>query len=256
MSLLVVDNKVLVDSPSLVLFDKDGTLVDIHHYWVSMIRLRADLISQRLFAREEIRPPVKAALESAMGVDQETNRMKFEGPVGVKPRPEIVDVVVRASREYGAITDSNSIESMFKEVDETTSIDMKPLVKILPGVVDLLDQLRSHNIPAAIVTTDITERAKKAMGTVGLSRYFIDIVGGDIVEKTKPHSDLAEYVLSKSTVFNKNVVVIGDHPVDVEMGLAAGISTNIGVLTGLSDAAAFHHLDCTTVRDLTKVVVR
>ena len=256
MSRLIVDNQVLVDSPSLVLFDKDGTLVDIHHYWVSMIRLRADLISQRLCSNEEQLTQIKSALISAMGVDQETIRMKPEGPVGVKPRPEIVDVVVQTCRERGVITDSSSIESMFKEVDETTSIDMKPLVKILPGVVDLLDQLRSHNIPAAIVTTDITERAKKAMGTVGLSRYFIDIVGGDIVEKTKPHSDLAEYVLSKSTVFNKNVVVIGDHPVDVEMGLAAGISTNIGVLTGLSDAAAFHHLDCTTVRDLTKVVVR
>ena len=253
---LIVNNEVMVDSPSLVLFDKDGTLIDIHYYWVSMIRLRADLISQRLFTREDNQTKVKTALISAMGVDQEVNRMKPEGPVGVKPRPEIVEVVVRTIRKHGVMTDSDSIELMFKEIDQTTAIDMKPLVKVLPGVVGLLDQLKLHNVPMAIVTTDITERANKAMETLGLSDYFIDIVGGDLVDKTKPYPDLAEFVISQSKMFNNNVVVIGDHPVDVEMGLTAGISANIGVLTGLSDADAFHHLDCTTVLNLTKIEVR
>jgi phosphoglycolate phosphatase len=256
MTQLIVNDQVLLESPGLILFDKDGTLLDIHHYWVSMIRLRADLISECLFNGNEVRAKVKKALISAMGVDQETERMKPEGPVGVKPRPYIVDVAVQIVREFGASSDVVTMEATFKEIDQSTARNMLPLLKCLPGVVGLLDQLKKHGVPAAIVTTDITERACKAMETLGLSDYFIDIVGGDAVAKTKPSPDLAEYVILNNKLLADNVVVIGDHPVDIEMGLATGVRINIGVLTGLSDSAAFNNLDCATVQDLTMVQVR
>jgi len=256
MTQLIANDQVLLESPELVLFDKDGTLVDIHHYWVSMIRLRADLISQRLFSGEEVRENVNQSLISAMGVNLETGRMMPEGPVGVKPRSEIVNVAVQAVNLLGAKTDALSMESMFKEIDQSSATNMRPLLKILPGVVDILDSLSKQGIPVAIVTTDLTERAEKAMDAIGLLHFFIDIVGGDAVKKTKPFPDLAEYVISKHNCSPDNVVVIGDHPVDIQMGQTAGVRTNIGVLTGLSDSAAFNHLDCTTVQDLTKIQVK
>jgi len=256
MTQFIVNGETLIESPSLVLFDKDGTLIDIHHYWVSMIQLRAHLLSERLFIGSDIREQVNKALISAMGVDQDTARMKPEGPVGVKPRPYIVDVAVHTVREFGASSDSVSMEALFKEIDQLTAKDMSPFLKCLPGVVDLLGQLKNHGIPAAIVTTDITERACKSMETLGLSDYFIDIVGGDAVANTKPSPDLAEYVISNHKFVADNAVVVGDHPVDIEMGMAAGVRTNIGVLTGLSDLVAFNHLKCTTIEDLTMVQLR
>ena len=38
----------VLEKPEAVFFDKDGTLIDIHHYWGSMIKIRADLICERL----------------------------------------------------------------------------------------------------------------------------------------------------------------------------------------------------------------
>ena len=256
MTQLIVNGQILHETPSLVLFDKDGTLVDIHHYWVSMILHRASLITERLFIENDIKKQVQKALISAMGVDQDTARMKPEGPVGIKPRPYIVDVAVETVKEFGILSDAVSMEAMFKEIDQLTAKDMSPLLKCLPGVVDLLKQLKKHGVPAAIVTTDITERACKAMEALSLSDYFIDIVGGDAVSNTKPSPDLAEYVISTYNCVPEKVVVVGDHPVDIEMGLAAGVRTNIGVLTGLSNSDAFNHLSCVIAEDLTKVQVR
>ena len=36
----------LPKNQSLFAFDKDGTIIDVHHYWVSMTQLRVKLISE------------------------------------------------------------------------------------------------------------------------------------------------------------------------------------------------------------------
>src|SRR3989344_2511413 len=80
------ENRLLRKGIKAVLFDKDGTLVDIHHYWTSIIRLRAEKLSHKFESNA-------SSLMEAMGIDTLTNRMKPEGPVGVKPRAFIVGVV-------------------------------------------------------------------------------------------------------------------------------------------------------------------
>lgn len=256
MSELLVNGVTALNDPELILFDKDGTLIDIHHYWASMIRIRSELIVDRLFSCSSKRQVVKYDLIDAMGVDQARSRMKPEGPVGVKPRPFIVEVATQTVRMHGANIDILGMEELFKEVDAETAKDLSPLLRLLPGAIDLLDQCRRCAIPVAIVSTDITERACKAMEALNIDHYFVDIVGGDCVKNTKPAPDLAEWVLDKRQPARDKVVVIGDHPVDIRMGIAAGISANVGVLTGLSDVHAFEGLDCLIAADLTAVEVR
>ena len=44
---LLVGGNLFLDNPQLIMLDKDGTLIDIHHYWASMIRLRAKKIGEK-----------------------------------------------------------------------------------------------------------------------------------------------------------------------------------------------------------------
>ena len=253
MSEIIANNKNF-DNIKLVLFDKDGTLIDIHHYWVSMIKLRAELLVKRYFngANNEI----KNKLVDLMGVNVRDNKMKPDGPVGIKPREFIVDIVTRFLIENKINVSNNKIESLFKEVDESTEADILPLLSVLPNVRELLKSLKDCHIKIAIVSTDITHRAIAAMRALKLDGFFDIIVGGDAVEKTKPSADLALYVMNKLNVSANNSLVIGDHLVDLQMAQSAKIFANIGVLTGMSNKAAFLGENIEIVDNLNSVKVK
>ena len=98
-----------------VLFDKDGTLVDIHHYWASMIRLRASLLAEQCSV--DVEEGVLAdRLIWAMGVDQTSGRIRPEGPVGVQPRSVIVSVATEVIHEFGLTVTEAEVEQAFAEV--------------------------------------------------------------------------------------------------------------------------------------------
>lgn len=256
MSVLLIDGRVALDPVEAILFDKDGTLIDIHHYWASMIRLRAARVVERWFPDAPERDAIKAELCDIMGVDLVSGRMKPEGPVGVKPRPFIINVATETVRAHGIRIDNESMESLFGEIDRETADDLLPLMRLLPGVSVLLAQASSAGVEMAVVSTDITDRARRAMEALDIAKYFRFIIGGDAVAETKPAPDLAQRVLREGGYRAEHSVVVGDHPVDVKMGLAAGIATNIGVLTGLSAREGFDGATCTLIEDLRSLQVR
>jgi len=251
MTSLACGDRVVLANPQLVLFDKDGTLIDIHHYWSSMIRLRARMICDTWFSGHVRRVEAQAHIERALGVDHQSGRMRSEGPVGVKPRAFIVNVTRMALNDLGIDVTIERIEALFAEVDVMTGCDLLPLLRLLPGVAALLEALDHNGVAMGIVSTDITARAAKAIDVLGLLRYFRFVLGGDAVVRTKPAPDLVEAALSRGKFRRERTIVVGDHPVDIQMGRSASVGANIGVLTGLSGEEAFAGLDCIVAPDLT-----
>jgi len=252
---ILIDNEVIHSSPEVVLFDKDGTLIDIHHYWVSMINIRSEYIVDRWFPEVSNKQEIKYKLIETMGVDVQSWKMDPNGPVGVKPRSFIVHTTADVVRNMGCEISDDDMENIFLEVDAETSNNMLPLLKLLPGVERLLMKLKRYSIHAVIVSTDITSRARKAMQVLGIEQYFLEIIGGDLVKNTKPASDLAELALDRVGCMASSAIVIGDHPVDMLMGKNAGIDANIGVLTGLSRKKSFNECRCNIITDLKSINV-
>jgi len=250
---LLMNGEVIHPSPEIILFDKDGTLIDIHHYWASMIRIRSEWIVERWFAESSESHRIAITLQEAMGVDTNSGRMKPDGPVGIKPRPFIVEVAMSVVEDNGQKINVDQMEALFAEVDQLTSNDMLPLLKVLPGVEEFLESIQHCGIKAIVVSTDITSRARKAMQTLKLDHYFSEIIGGDLVENTKPAPDLAELALRSGQCNAEAAVVLGDHPVDIGMGINAGVEVNIGVLTGLSDQQVLIKHDCLIASNLESI---
>jgi len=256
MTSLFVEGREYLTDPELLLFDKDGTIIDIHHYWTSMIKIRAGLVSDKWFENSAGRDEVTDTLMDAMGVDLASWRMKPEGPVGVKSRPEIVNIAANVVRGHGVeITDSD-MEEVFGQADDISAEDLLPLLKILPGVLEFLQSAKSNGIKLAIVSTDLVDRSKRALAALEIAHLFDAVFGGNSVKTTKPAPDMAQLAVKECGSQYAKTVVFGDHPVDMKMGLNAGVGGVVGVLTGIAHPQQFSEYGCPIVKDFTKLSLK
>jgi len=251
-----IDKRIVKVNPEIVLFDKDGTLIDIHHYWASMLRLRSAMIVEKWFSSHGNKNKIERELIDSMGVDLSSGKIKITGPVGIKSREFIVNLASNIVRSNGVQIQNTETEEIFLEIDRITSKDMAPLLRPLPGVFNLLKNLEMANITMAVISTDITSRTRLAMETLKIDHFFTEIIGGDIVNNTKPSPDLVIQISKKTRIKTNKMMVIGDNPVDIKMGLSANINLNLAVLTGLSDIKSFDNLNCMVINNLKCIEVK
>lgn len=102
---------------------------------------------------------------------------------------------------------------------------------IYNGVLDFLEELKSHNIPTAIVTSSDNEKMNSLFSQhPNLKEYFNIIITGSDVTHSKPHP---EGYLSAAKDINRNpsdCFVFEDSLQGLEAGIASG-ATVIGLTT-------------------------
>jgi HAD superfamily hydrolase (TIGR01549 family) len=249
-SLLLPNGK--IDKVKMVIFDKDGTLIDVHHYWCSMIEFRAEFFVNSL--NIEDKQQLYDDLVDAMGINLRTKKMKPEGPVGIKPRSLIIDVALKTIKKYDEDYTEEMVVDIFKEVDEFSKTKLTTIVKALPDVQRVLRDLKDANIKISIATTDLSERALLAMKSLNIDSYFIDIAGADLVKNAKPNPDLVKYIMLKNNLLKENIVVIGDSMADLGMAKNAQCKF-IGVKSGLFTDEFISQSE-NIIDDLTKLRVK
>ena len=239
----------VIENINLVVFDRDGTLIDLYHYWSKMLRLRAELIAKKLILGEKH----VDGMVSAMGVDIKNKRIKKEGPVGLKKR----EIVMEAAIDYlTSVQIENTYDicfESFKEVDQISQTKLDILIKPIDGMFSLLDKLHSKGCKLAIATTDRTNRAEISMDYLGIKDKFDCILGADSVSNPKPAPDMIEKVMTELNIDKNNTVMIGDAPTDISMGLNANIKASIGVCTGLTSYDDLKGMTPYVINDISEI---
>ncbi len=109
------------------------------------------------------------------------------------------------------------------------------VTRLLPGVVEALAALRQAGYRLGIVTRNSSAAVARIIGDAPLP--FDALLCREAVHRPKPHP---AHVLEMLHLLERTPAVtlmVGDHPMDIEMGHAAHMPT-VAVLTGQSDAAA------------------
>ena len=112
--------------------------------------------------------------------------------------------------------------------------------KTLPykDVIEMLSNIPQQKV---LLSNKDEKFSKQILNTLGLSKYFTEIYGGDSF-KEKKQSPLPIYEIMKKFSLNKeNVVMVGDGANDIMVGKNAGITT-IGVLYGYSSQQQLNEL--------------
>jgi len=248
---LSVNSKVIHDV-GLVIFDKDGTLIELYHYWSQMVALRTRIIGEAV----DLGTEHQAGLRWALGVDEKAGRLRREGPVGLKKR----EIVLKAATDYldgiGHRDTLQLCEQAFERADEISSGDLRQFIRPIQGAVSLMGALHDHGCRIALATVDVSRRARLAMEFMGISDTLDLVVGGEEVARSKPDPEMIHIILDRLGIGRSQAVMVGDALSDVQMGINAGLKACIGVLTGFATAEQIRTLTPFIARDVSELAVR
>ncbi len=210
----------------LIIFDKDGTLVDLYSLLLANAKARRDCI-QKLGGLE-----IARLWGKIVGVDLENGKIDADGPlVSMSQKDEIEFAALSFYINGYAWNESRRmIETVYEEAEEI----LRPLFGsvLMKGVREKLETLKKHGFKLAIASNGKHVGIEESFTALGIRSLFDVIVGCDDVKVGKPSPDMINEVLEKIGLRASEAVVVGDSWHDMEMGRNAGVKACIGVLTG------------------------
>lgn len=188
----------------MVIFDFDGTLADSEDLLIELVLHAlaeaglAPVVEPRAIGRL-IGLPLLEVLSAASGV----------------PADRLYDV----GRLYRRHADTDGVVARFR---------------LFPGVRQTLEALSRRGKRLAIATSKSRAITEKILVAVGLDDLIRDVVGGDCVQRGKPHPEAVERVLAQVGAAAARAAVVGDTTFDIEMGKSAGVTT-VAATYGMHD---------------------
>ncbi len=218
---------------ALIIFDKDGTLIDFDHMWAGwMIE----------FARRvevELQRPVAEPLYQAMGYDAATNHVLANSKLAITPMHLLRTLAVEVLHDLG-LPPAVAAETVARA---WYSPDPVALARPLTNLTQLFTQLRQHHLKIAVATTDDRAPTQATLTALGVTHFIDSMICADDGILVKPAPDMILTHCQRLGVAPARTLMVGDSLADMQMGRAAG-AFNIGVLSGVSPAAALQsHAD-------------
>jgi len=241
----------LIEDIKIAIFDKDGTIIELYHYWSKMVYFRSFFLCEKLrLDKSHIKD-----LAYAMGVDFDKGRLRPKGPVGLKKREIVMGEAINYLKNIGLNNIENICIDVFKYVDVFSQENLKEFIKPIEGAVELIKNLFFNGCKIAIATTDISDRARVAMKYLDIEKYIHFFAGAEMVERPKPFPDQVELILKALNLKKENAIMVGDAITDVQMGVNAGLKGSIGLLTGFGTYEDFIKITPYVVPDISYIEV-
>ncbi len=135
------------------------------------------------------------------------------------------------------LIDSSSIAHLRQTHQHQTVYQMIPQIPVYEGIHELLQTLKAHNIPIAIVTASRKTFCDRLIAhhqwpiASGASEAIDHLITRQDVRQPKPHPAGIHLALQKLNITPQQAIMIGDHPHDIQAAKAANVYS-IGALWG------------------------
>jgi phosphoglycolate phosphatase len=212
--------------PSLIIFDKDGTLTDIDTMWGGWITE----LARRLEAATGL--PIAGPLFKTMAFEPDSGIIVPSGPLSIAPLAEQRKLIVAVLQEAGLSLD----ESEAALAKAWHLPDPVALAQPLADLPMLFEVLRAHGLKIAIATSDDRAPTETTLTALGIVSLVDAVVCADDSLPIKPAPDMILAICSSLDIPPARVVMVGDNADDLRMGRAAKVGLVIGVLSGVSPA--------------------
>lgn len=196
-------------TPSLVLFDLDGTLVD---------------------SRPGIVHSLRMALQGA-GVTLDEDH-DFTWCIGAS--------LWKIFEHYLETTDRHRLEAAVATYRHIYRDGPMFEYDIYDGVLTTLADLKKAGTRVAIATAKVHEYAREIIAVSDLAQHIDHVYGSELDGRNVEKSDLIRMILHEEKIESSSVVMIGDRHHDIDGALANGVAV-IGVTYGYGSAEEIAH---------------
>jgi phosphoglycolate phosphatase len=217
----------VLDGIDLVIFDKDGTLLDFGAMWGAW----ALEFGRRLEAAT--RRPVAGDVFAAIGFDPASGRVQPNGPLAIATNSEMEDRIAAVVRRW-----CPSVAAARRAV-ETAWFEPDPVATAVPttDLTRLFRALRDSGRRLALATTDNRAPTDATLRALQIRDDVSALACGDDGLGRKPEPGMVLAICAALATGPERAAVVGDTPADLLMGRAAGAGRVIGILTGLGTRA-------------------
>ena len=214
---------VRLDGIDLVIFDKDGTIIEFGSMWSGW----AVKLAETLHAETAL--PIEAPLFAMLGYDTATGTVLPGGGLAATPmarlRERTRDVLVAEGLdEAGA---ERALHAAWHAPDP---VALARPIGDLPG---LFGWLHDGGRRVAVATTDDRDPTERTLASLGLTGLIDATVCADDGVPAKPAPDMVLRLCATLGVAPARTAVVGDSPADMRMARDSGARLTIGVLTGV-----------------------
>jgi phosphoglycolate phosphatase-like HAD superfamily hydrolase len=214
---------VRLDGIDLVVFDKDGTIVDFGTMWSGWAIALAEALTATTGR------PVAEPLYEMLGFDPATGGVVPGGGLAATPMARLRDRTRDVLLAGGVDADDaeRALEAAWHAPDPVA------LARPLTDLGALFDRLRGGSCRIAVATTDDRDPTERTLAALGVADRIDATVCADDGIAVKPAPDMVLHLCATLGVAPNRTAVVGDTAADLRMARAAGAGLTVAVLTGV-----------------------
>ncbi|MCE3199794.1 HAD family hydrolase [Paenibacillus sonchi] len=231
-----------------ILFDKDGTLLDLLATWGTWADLMLKGLENQLALIGKDNSGSGPGLARMLGtVHDDAGRVigyDPAGPLSMATAEETNGIL--AWQLYTAGVPWNEALARVTAIGKEAMNELRRLraAHPLPELLPFLRQCAAASLKLGVVTSDGAVTTGEQLEWMGITSYFDTVVTRDRVTHGKPAPEMAETACRELGLDPGEAVIIGDSNADMQLGKGAGLRLSIGISPAGSTA---HLLDADTV---------
>jgi phosphoglycolate phosphatase-like HAD superfamily hydrolase len=208
-----------------VIFDKDGTLINIDDFWVPRVQKWVDSIADSLNLDYEFKKDVFDLL----GYSISENRVRYESPLAVANMEALKILMSGIISRYG-IPWHEALTLAERSAKVTIMADPNPNEIVSKGnILQTMKKLADAKVHNVIITSDNRRLTEITLSHLGITELVSAMICGDDPIPKKP-DPIAAWTISKQLdISTSHMMMVGDSLTDMQFAASAGIAFRIGV---------------------------
>lgn len=212
----------------LIIFDKDGVLLDLTSTWLPVARD----ITHHLSALTHHKVPA-TRFQDIIGINEETEQIDPDGLFAAGSFLDQQQACAAHAPELGAhYATPEYHEAIMAIVDENAKRAPVPL----GDVPHTLERLKQSGYKLAVLTNDSEKSAIRSLTKMGITAYFEMVVGYDSGYGGKPDPAGFEAICRACGTAPENSCMIGDTGADRNVAIAAKAGLFVGISARYPDS--------------------